>query len=152
MCVSSIPKSPPSTQSPSSQASGISSISLGGSCWGLLPPAHRLFNIWGGLVLALLRCSAGSSPPFPAEETAKLWNQCHFSRWHSLNPQRPALIRDDYRWWRETPWLQRALGWAWGAADGQCSTASHNLGDGLIRPPLFPCNLFKAHLHCHRRM
>lgn len=146
MCVSSIPKSPPTTQSPSSQASGISSISLGGSCCGLVPPsAHRLFNIWG--VWCLL-CS-GSRAPFLVKETAKLWNQCHFpDGTHFTHRGQPLskMITDDGK---------KFPGWKghWGEPEvllmAPYSMASDNLGDGLIRQPLFPCDFLKMYLCGH---
>lgn len=55
---------------------------------------------------------------FLSQGNSKVVESVSFSRWHSLYPWRPALIKDDYRWWKEIPWLERALGWAWGASDG----------------------------------
>lgn len=118
MCVSSIPKSPPTTQSPSSQASGISAFPWVAPVVGLCLLLLIDYLTFGGFGVCSVQMFCREQGTLLSQGNSKVVESVSFSRWHSLYPQRPALIKDDYRWWKEIPWLERALGWAWGASDG----------------------------------
>lgn len=91
-------------------------------------------------------------PPFLAKETAKLWNQCHFPDGTHLTPRGQPLsemITDDGK---KFPGCKGHWGEPEVLLMAPCTMASDNLGDGLIRQPLFPSHFLKVYLRCHRRM